>query len=66
MRTTTRFDCQLYVTAAGDFEIALPVLSAPRSKAKFVPVSFETMADPAFGGLLVALDRLPSALALTA
>jgi hypothetical protein len=66
MRATTRFDCQLYVSRHGAFQIAMPVLSEPRTKAKFVPVSFEAMTDPAFGRLHVALDRLPNAVTLAA
>lgn len=66
MKSATRFDCQLYVSAQGAVQVALPKLSAPRYIARFVPISFEALSDPSFGRLLVALDDLPRVAAVVA
>ena len=62
MKSAIRFDCQLYVSGRGTMQAALPVLSPLRRAARLEPISFETLVDPAFGRLLVALDGLPERL----
>jgi hypothetical protein len=59
MKSVVRFDCQLYVSARDMLQVAMPVLSTPRRVARFEAISFEALADPSLGRLLVALDGLP-------
>jgi hypothetical protein len=64
MKSTTRFDCQLYISGRGVMQVAMPVLSPLRRAARLEPISFETLLDPSFGRLLVALDGLPERLSV--
>ena len=59
MKSVTRFDCQLYVSTRGAVQVAMPILTSLRRPARFQPISFEELADPSFGRLLVALDQIP-------
>ncbi|MBW4061675.1 hypothetical protein HJC99_03855 [Candidatus Saccharibacteria bacterium] len=59
MKSAVRFDCQMYISGRGAVQVAMPVLSPHRREARLEPISFETLADPSFGRLLLALDNLP-------
>ena len=52
------FECQIYVPARGAISFRLPVESGPKRIARFQPLGYDELIDPAFRRLLATFNRV--------
>jgi hypothetical protein len=56
------FECQIYVPARGLMAYRLPDEPGPQRVARFQPLGYDELIDPAFRRLLAAFESLPTSL----